>query len=55
MHADRKEGPYPGNQAIYDNMYLWLVLGLVIPTVIFTVWGLIDIFYLTPPALYIAQ
>ncbi len=50
MNTDREEGPIPGGQAIYDKMFLWLILGLIIPTTIFTVWGLIDILVLVPPA-----
>ena len=29
--------------SLYENMYLLLVLGLVIPIVSYTVWGLVDI------------
>ncbi|HBO83915.1 MAG: hypothetical protein A2073_08545 [Deltaproteobacteria bacterium GWC2_42_11] len=28
--------------SLYENMYLLLVLGLVIPIVSYTVWGLVD-------------
>lgn len=34
MNAGRK---------LYDNVWLLLALGIVVPTLIFTVWGLIEI------------
>jgi hypothetical protein len=40
MHA---EGPVPGGQTFYDNIILLLILGVVVPTVVYTVWGLIEI------------
>lgn len=50
MNTDREDGPIPGGQTIYDRMFLWLILGLIVPGTIFTLWGLIDILMLTPPA-----
>lgn len=43
MHANRDEGPIPAWQSVYDNVILLLVLGLVVPTLVYTVWGLIEI------------
>lgn len=38
-----KEGPLPAGQVFYDNIYLLLILGIVVPTLIYTVWGLIEV------------
>lgn len=35
--------PIPGGQKFMDNIFLLLVLGFVIPTLIYTVWGLYEI------------
>lgn len=43
MHADRDEGPIPSGQALYDNIILLLILGIVVPTLVYTVWGLVEI------------
>jgi len=40
---EERERPVPSGQVIYDNIYLLLVLGIVVPTLIYTVWGLIEI------------
>lgn len=29
-------------QSLYENMYLLLVIGVLLPTVIYTVWGLAE-------------
>lgn len=38
-----KEGPVPAWQVFYDNIWLLLILGVVVPTLVYTVWGLIEI------------
>ncbi|CAG0962391.1 hypothetical protein PLCT2_00833 [Planctomycetaceae bacterium] len=46
------EGPPPGMiQKILDNPWLLLVLGIVIPTLSYTVWGLVEWFLLKPAEL----
>ncbi|MDP2718531.1 MAG: hypothetical protein Q8P44_01665 [Dehalococcoidia bacterium] len=52
MHANREEGPIPSGQRFYDNVWLLLILGLVVPTLIYTVWGLYEV--MTIPKLPIA-
>lgn len=49
MSSDNANAPIPSGQAFYDNIGLLLFLGIVVPTVIYTVWGLIDV--MTVPAL----
>jgi hypothetical protein len=34
-----------------DNTWLLLVLGVVVPTLSYTIWGLIELFALAPAAL----
>jgi hypothetical protein len=33
----------PLGQAFFDNIFLLLVLGIVVPTVFYTIWGLFEI------------
>lgn len=55
MSAEREGGytpetePIPAGQVFMDNIILLLVLGIVVPTLVYTVWGLYEIF--TLPAL----
>ena len=41
------EGPVPERvplaQAFFDNIFLLLVLGLAVPVVFYTIWGLLEI------------
>lgn len=46
MHEKREDGPIPAGQRFYDNIFLLLVLGVVVPTLIYTVWGLLEIMYI---------
>lgn len=41
--VNEKEGPVPAWQVLYDNIWLLLILGVVVPTLVYTVWGLIEI------------
>jgi hypothetical protein len=54
--ADREGAPAPEQvplaQAFFDNIFLLLVLGLAVPIVFYTIWGLVEIasIPLAPPA-----
>ena len=39
---DEKE-PIPAWQLFYDNIFLLFFFGVAIPTLVFTVWGLMEI------------
>jgi len=41
--ANKAEGPVPAGQVYFDNMWLLLILGVVVPTLVYTVWGLIEV------------
>lgn len=41
--SNRQDGPVPAWQGIYDNIFLLLILGVVVPTVVYTVWGLVEV------------
>lgn len=43
MHETRENEPISAWQTFYDNIILLLVLGIVVPTVVYTVWGLIEV------------
>ncbi len=44
MHdEDRENEPIPAGQRFYDNILLLLILGIVVPTLIYTAWGLYQI------------
>lgn len=47
-HAADRKHPI---QRLMDNWWLLLVLGLVIPTLSYTVWGWIDLLMVGPAAL----
>ena len=53
MAADEKKENTSPWQKFYDNIWLLLILGFAIPTVIYTVWGVIEI--LLVPQLPIAK
>ncbi|HWI80733.1 hypothetical protein [Ramlibacter sp.] len=38
-----KDGPVPLVQQLLDNPFLLLFLGVLIPMVVYTLWGVIDI------------
>jgi len=40
---DEQEEPIPAMQALLDNPFLLLFLGVAIPTVLYTVWGVMEI------------
>lgn len=37
------EGPVPAMQRVLDNPFLLLFLGITIPTVLYIVWGVMEI------------
>lgn len=45
MADDRQpeQSPPPLWQAVFDNIFLLLVIGIVVPTVFYTIWGLLEI------------
>lgn len=48
MSADNANEPIPSGQIWYDRVGLLLFLGVVVPTLIYTVWGLIDVMTVPP-------
>ncbi len=40
--------PIPLGQRLYDSPFLLLLAGLLVPTLLFTVWGLWEMFSLPP-------
>lgn len=40
---DEDEGPIPAMQSIMDNPFLILFLGVAIPSVLYTIWGVMEI------------
>ena len=51
MSDDKKEEPQHSGQKIFDNIWLLFVLSLLISTLIYNVWGIIDLLNV-PPAPY---
>lgn len=41
--SDEKSEEIPLGQKLYDNIWLLMALGIGLPTLIYTVWGLIEI------------
>lgn len=35
--------PIPRGQEIFDNAWLWLVLGIAVPSVFYIAWALVDL------------
>lgn len=44
-------GEIPLGQRLFDNVFLWLVAGLVVMGVVYTGWGLVEILTLPPATL----
>ncbi len=42
-HDETETGPVPFIQQLLDNPFLLLFLGVLIPMVVYTLWGVIDI------------
>ena len=42
----KTEEPIPRGQEIFDNTWLWLALGIGVPTVFYILWGLADLLLL---------
>ena len=51
LEQDMPDEPIPAMQQILDNPFLLLFLGVVVPTVLYIVWGVMEIVSLpiTPP------
>lgn len=45
------EPPVPAGQRLFDNVFVWLVGGLVVMGLIYTAWGLYEILTLPPATL----
>ncbi len=43
LHDDVSEEPIPAMQQVLDNPFLLLFLGVVVPTVFYIVWGVMEI------------
>src|SRR5690606_32662815 len=43
MHGEEPTGPVPWMQQLLDNPFLLLFLGVFVPMVLYTVWGVYDI------------
>lgn len=43
MHQNKGDEPIPAGQVFYDNLILLLILGIVVPTVVYTVWGIVEV------------
>ncbi len=43
MSHDSEDGDVPWMQKLLDNPFLLLFLGVLIPMVVYTLWGVIDI------------
>ena len=43
LHDDVPEEPVPAMQQVLDNPFLLLFLGVVVPTVFYIVWGVMEI------------
>jgi hypothetical protein len=46
-----KPGDVPLGQRLFDNVFLWLVAGLLVMGVVYTGWGLYEILTLPPATL----
>ena len=42
------EEEIPRNQKVFDNIFLWLALGILVPGILYTVWGLIEVLSVAP-------
>jgi hypothetical protein len=41
--VDNEEGQVPVMQRILDNPFLLLFIGVVVPTVSYTIWGIMEV------------
>jgi hypothetical protein len=46
-----RETAVPLGQRLFDNVFFWLVAGLLIMAVVYTGWGLVEILTLPPATL----
>jgi hypothetical protein len=40
---DNDDGPVPWMQQLLDNPFLLLFIGVLVPMLLYTVWGVVDI------------
>ncbi len=43
MSEERGTGEIPAGQKFFDNIWLLMAIGIGLPTLVYTVWGLIEI------------
>ena len=43
-NSPSESAPIPAGQKLFDNMFLWLVLSLLISGLIYNAWGLFEVF-----------
>jgi hypothetical protein len=48
---EQADEPIPLGQKLYDNVFLLLALGLIVMFIVFTGWGLWEIYTLPPATL----
>ncbi len=46
--SDRDQEPVPLMQQLLDNPFLLLFLGVLIPMLLYTLWGVVDILTIPP-------
>lgn len=49
MENENKPEDIPKGQVWFDRIFLWFILSMLITGILYTVWGLIEVFG-TPPA-----
>ena len=49
--APDADGEIPRGQRLFDNVFLWLVAGILVMAVVYTGWGLFEILTLPPATL----
>lgn len=49
--SDGTEPEVPLGQRLFDNVFLWLIAGILVMAVIYTGWGLYEILTLPPATL----
>ncbi|MCP4362612.1 MAG: hypothetical protein GY796_31790 [Chloroflexi bacterium] len=49
MEKENKSEDIPKGQVLFDRIFMWFILSMLITGILYTVWGLIEIFG-TPPS-----
>ncbi|MBT4891025.1 MAG: hypothetical protein HON65_15875 [Rhodospirillales bacterium] len=42
-NTDKDKEPIPGMQSLLDNTFLLLFIGVAVPSVIYTIWGVMEV------------